>query len=154
MGPCIVRIFYYPTRCNVTQFILYGNCSTYFWWYPHLPSGAQTNVSTASGICQTVTVWQVQQVVTEFCETNWCWIFSTSWYWILCNKLVLNFFATIWYWLLCSKLVLNCVQQVGIEFYETNRHWILYNQSVLNFVNIIYLHGKWITLNSVNLHSG
>ena len=45
----------YPTRCNVTQFILSGNCSTCFGWYLHPSSGAQTTVSTASGICQTVT---------------------------------------------------------------------------------------------------
>ena len=45
----------YPTRCNFTQFILSGNCSTCFVWYLHPSSGAQTTVSTASGICHTVT---------------------------------------------------------------------------------------------------
>jgi len=30
----------YPTRCNVTQFILSGKCSTCFGWYLHLSSGA------------------------------------------------------------------------------------------------------------------
>ena len=45
----------YPTRCNVTQFILSGNCSTCFGLYHHPSSGAQTTVSTASGICHTVT---------------------------------------------------------------------------------------------------
>ena len=40
----------YPTRCNVTQFILSGNCSTCFGWYHHPSLGAQT-----SGICKTVT---------------------------------------------------------------------------------------------------
>jgi hypothetical protein len=45
----------YPTRCNVTHFILSVNCSTCFGWYFHPSSGAQT-VSTESGICQTVTV--------------------------------------------------------------------------------------------------
>jgi hypothetical protein len=44
----------YPTRYNVTQFILPGNCSTCFRWYHHPSSGAHTTVSTASGICQTV----------------------------------------------------------------------------------------------------
>ena len=34
---------------------LSGNCSTYFGWYFHPSSGAQTTVSTASGICHTVT---------------------------------------------------------------------------------------------------
>jgi hypothetical protein len=43
-----------PTRCNVTQFILSGNCSTRFGWYNHPSSGAQTTVSTASGIFHTV----------------------------------------------------------------------------------------------------
>ena len=32
-----------------------GNCSTCFGWYLHPSSGAQTTVSTASGICHTVT---------------------------------------------------------------------------------------------------
>ena len=45
----------FPTRCNVTQFILSGNCSTCFGWYLHPSSGAQTPVSTASVICHTVT---------------------------------------------------------------------------------------------------
>ena len=45
----------YPTRCNVTQFILSGNCSTCFGWYHRPSSGVQTTVSTASGICHTVT---------------------------------------------------------------------------------------------------
>jgi len=45
----------YPTRCNVTQFILSGNCSTCFGWYHHPSSGVQTTVSTASGICYNVT---------------------------------------------------------------------------------------------------
>ena len=51
-------IFYsniYSTRCNVIQFILPGRCSTCFGWYLHPSSGAQTNVSTAYGICHTVT---------------------------------------------------------------------------------------------------
>jgi hypothetical protein len=38
----------YPTRCNVTQFILPRNCSTYFGWYHHPSPGAQTTVSTAN----------------------------------------------------------------------------------------------------------
>jgi len=32
-----------PTRCNVTHFILSGNCSTCFGWYRHPSSGAQNN---------------------------------------------------------------------------------------------------------------
>jgi hypothetical protein len=31
-----------PTRCNVTQFILFGNCSTGFGWYHHPSSRVQT----------------------------------------------------------------------------------------------------------------
>jgi len=45
----------YLKRCNFTQFILAGICSTCFGWYLHPSSGAQTTVSTASGISQTVT---------------------------------------------------------------------------------------------------
>ena len=44
-------------RCNVTQYItsISGNCSTCFGCYLHSSSVAQTTVSTASGICHTVT---------------------------------------------------------------------------------------------------
>jgi len=49
-----IYIYIYPTRCNVTQFIVSGNCSTYFGWYHHPSSGAQTTVSTGSGICHTL----------------------------------------------------------------------------------------------------
>jgi hypothetical protein len=45
----------YSTICNVTQLILSGNCSTCFGWYLHPSLGAQTTVSTASGIYKTVT---------------------------------------------------------------------------------------------------
>jgi len=48
-------ILTYPTRCNVTQFILSRNCSTCFGWYHRPPSGAQTTVSTAFGIGHNVT---------------------------------------------------------------------------------------------------
>ena len=85
----------YPTRRNVTQFISV-NCSTCFWWYLHPSSGAHTTVSTASGICQSVTatcryrgrvetvylprqrqvartVWQIPDVVgTVLC--SWWWV--------------------------------------------------------------------------------
>ena len=58
-------MYIYPTRCNVTQFILSGNCSTCFGWYHHPSSGAQTTVSTASGICDTVTAtWTSTQAQT------------------------------------------------------------------------------------------
>jgi hypothetical protein len=50
-----ILIYVYPTRYNVTQFILSGNCSRCFRWYHHPPLEAQTPVSTASGICHTVT---------------------------------------------------------------------------------------------------
>jgi hypothetical protein len=38
-----------------TEFILSENCPTCFAWYHHPSSEAQTTVSTASGICHTVT---------------------------------------------------------------------------------------------------
>jgi hypothetical protein len=34
---------------------IFGNCSAYFGWYFHPSSGVLTTVSTASGICHTVT---------------------------------------------------------------------------------------------------
>jgi hypothetical protein len=42
----------YPTRCNVTQFIISGNCSTCFGWHLHPSSGTHATVSTASGTAE------------------------------------------------------------------------------------------------------
>jgi hypothetical protein len=64
----------YPTRCNVTQFILSGNCSTSFGLYHHPSSGAHTTVYTASVIA--VTVLQIPDAVdTVVCapENGWCY---------------------------------------------------------------------------------
>jgi hypothetical protein len=52
---------------DATLHILFisGNCSTCFGWYFHQSSGAHTTVSTASGICHTVTAicrYQLEQV--------------------------------------------------------------------------------------------
>jgi hypothetical protein len=53
---CIYSIWYLSDRyCYLPLYILSGNCSTYFGWYHKSSSGAQTTVSTASRICQTVT---------------------------------------------------------------------------------------------------
>jgi hypothetical protein len=51
---------------NVTQFILSGNCSTCFGWYHHPSLGAQTTVSTAFGICHTVTATCYPKHVEQF----------------------------------------------------------------------------------------
>ena len=48
------------------------NCSTCFRWYLHPSSGAQTTVSTASVICQTVTFTCRYRL----CNTASCWIYS------------------------------------------------------------------------------
>jgi hypothetical protein len=57
MGPCIVK--YIPTYiqqdATLHSLFIAGNCSTCFEFYFHTSSGARTTVSTASGICQTVT---------------------------------------------------------------------------------------------------
>ena len=45
----------YPTRCNVTQFIYIWKLLYMFRVVRHPSTGAQTTVSTASGICHTVT---------------------------------------------------------------------------------------------------
>jgi hypothetical protein len=59
MAPCIANIARYISiylaRCNFTQLIISGNCSTCFGCYFHPSSGAHTVVSTASCICHTVT---------------------------------------------------------------------------------------------------
>jgi hypothetical protein len=55
----------YPKICNVTLFILSGNCSTCFGWCLHPSSGAQTTVSTASVIYHTVTATCRNSVLTN-----------------------------------------------------------------------------------------
>ena len=57
MGPCIVSIFQYifNKMQRYRGLFIPGNCSTCFGWYFHPSSGAHTTVSTASGICHTVT---------------------------------------------------------------------------------------------------
>jgi hypothetical protein len=52
----ILTTFYsniYPTRCNITHFILSGNFSLCFGWDHHTSKGAQTTVSTISVTCHT-----------------------------------------------------------------------------------------------------
>jgi hypothetical protein len=46
---------YIQQDATLHSLFIYGNCSTCFGWYHHPSSGAQTTVSTASGICHTVT---------------------------------------------------------------------------------------------------
>jgi hypothetical protein len=57
MGPCIVKYIpiYIQQDANLNILFIPGNCSTCFGWYFHPSSGAYTTVSTASGICHTVT---------------------------------------------------------------------------------------------------
>jgi hypothetical protein len=58
MGPCIVSIFQYTRISNKMQgysLFISRNCSTCFGRYSYPSSGAHTTLSTASGICHTVT---------------------------------------------------------------------------------------------------
>ena len=50
-----ILIHKYQQNAHVTEFILSDNCSTCFGRHHHPSSGAHTIVSTASGICHTVT---------------------------------------------------------------------------------------------------
>ena len=54
MGTCFVSI-YIQQDATLHSLFISGNCSTCFGWYFHPSSGAHTTVSTASGICHTVT---------------------------------------------------------------------------------------------------
>ena len=56
MGACIVKIFQYISKKMQRYTVyLYLETATRFGWYVHPSSGAQTTVSTASGICHIVT---------------------------------------------------------------------------------------------------
>ena len=60
-----------PTRCNVTQFILSGKCSTYFGWYHHPSSGAQTTISIAAGTSNGLTNTRCCRYS---CLRSWWWV--------------------------------------------------------------------------------
>ena len=50
---------YIQQDATLHSLFIFGNCSTCFGWYFHPSSGAHTTVSTASGICHTVTaIWR------------------------------------------------------------------------------------------------
>jgi hypothetical protein len=51
----VVGPVYIQQDAMLHNLFMTGNCSTYFGWYFHPSSGAQTTVSTASGFCHTVT---------------------------------------------------------------------------------------------------
>jgi hypothetical protein len=57
MGPCIVSIFQYISNKMqlYTVYLYLETALTCFGWYFHPSSGEHTTVSTASGICHTVT---------------------------------------------------------------------------------------------------
>jgi hypothetical protein len=58
MCTCIVSIFQYiyiQQDATLHSLLITGNCSICFGWYFHSSSGAHITVSTASGICHTVT---------------------------------------------------------------------------------------------------
>jgi len=54
---------YIQQDATLHSLFISGNCSTCFGWYFHPSSGAHTTVSTASGICHTVTATAVDTVV-------------------------------------------------------------------------------------------
>jgi len=57
-GPNSIPIYSYIQQdATLHSLFISGNCSTCFEWYFHPPSGAHTTVSTASGICHTVTAF-------------------------------------------------------------------------------------------------
>jgi hypothetical protein len=51
----IFQYTYIQQDATLHSLFVIGNCSTCFGWYLHQSSGAYTTVSTASGICHTVT---------------------------------------------------------------------------------------------------
>jgi len=103
------NILIYPTRRNVTQFILSGNCSTCFGWYLRQSSGAQTTVFTASGIwylvyhtqtssnSSTIAAGSRNGVTNTRCCRYTC---LRSWYWVVVPPETCK--AVSWYNKLCN----------------------------------------------------
>jgi hypothetical protein len=73
MGPCIKNVpIYIQQDATLHSLFIFGNCSTCFGWYFHPSPGGHTNVSTASGICHTVTVICRYQLELVWVCCGWC----------------------------------------------------------------------------------
>jgi len=71
----------YLTGCNFTQFTYIWKLLTCFGWYLHPSSGAHTTVSTASGICHTVTAtcrYRRGDFISGNCSTCFGWYLHPS----------------------------------------------------------------------------
>jgi len=57
---------YIQQDATLHSLFISGNCSTCFAWYHHPSSGVHTTVSTASGICHTVTATKPNSLITKY----------------------------------------------------------------------------------------
>jgi hypothetical protein len=65
---------YIQQDATLHSLFISGNCSTCFGWYHHPSSGAHTTVSTASGICHTLTaIWRYRGRVGTGLSVLWVW---------------------------------------------------------------------------------
>ena len=78
-APNSIPIYSYIQQdATLHSLFIHGNCSTCFGWYFHPSSGAHTTVSTASGICHTVTAILPDAVDTVVCAPDDGWKYHSK----------------------------------------------------------------------------
>ena len=82
-------LIYIQQDATLHSLFLSGNCSTCFGWYHHPSSGAQTTVSTASGICHTVTAICRYRAAAHLMK-SWVRIPPGAWIFVCCECRVLS----------------------------------------------------------------
>ena len=128
----------YPTRCNVTQFILSGNWPTCFGRYLHPSPGARTTVPTAYGICHTVTATCVAGSSNGVANTRCCrYCCMRSWWWVEVRPETCRAFSR--YNKLCN--VASCWTYIGI-FLRCTDLWTLNPNVFIVLLFSLYLCNK------------
>jgi len=113
--------YIYPTRCKIIQFIIPGNCSICFGWYPHPSSGAHTIVFTASGNSSTIAAGSSNGVTNTRCSR---YSRMRSWWWVevppeTCRAVGRKSQLSFENKLLVYKVILKPVWAYGIQLWVT-----------------------------------
>jgi len=155
IGLCIVRIFQYVSN-KMERYAVYfiWKLLYMFRWYHHPSSGAQTTVSTTSGICHTVTVWQIpdavdavvcapddgwwyhREHVEQFPDKINCVTFHLVWY-VLEWSVSLSYFLRFFF--LCFVLSLNLYYVfVSNMFYDLRMVSLSYTATLPQLATVSY----------------
>ena len=152
---------YIQQDATLHSLFISGNCSTRFGWCFHPSSGAHTTVSTASGICHTVTaIWRYRGRVAAT-EPVWhtpdavCTVLD-SWWWkerpsetcsvLFQNKMNLRCCASGWFYyrnILYSSLYSMHGEFFRIETLIINLIFSFSRSSFIIFYTMLLIHCNW-----------